>query len=500
MSPSTEEVVTRARNAFSTGRTKAVAFREQQLKNLLRLYEENAPRLEEALKADLGKHKQESIAMEIGFNSNNIRNTLAELRKWIGPERPPKYFMNMSDEVLIYNDPYGVVLVIGAWNYPLQVSLGPLADAIAAGNCVVLKPSELAPETEKVIAELVPKYLDNDCYQVFRGGPEDTQELLKQRFDYIFFTGSSRIGKLVHAAANEHITPTTLELGGKSPCILDESADIDIAAHRILWGKWVNAGQTCIAPDYLLCNREVGRRFISSAESILRKWYGTDPQKSEDFARIINGNNFKRLSRLLENGKVAIGGKTDEAEKFIQLTVLDDVKDTDPIMQEEIFGPILPIMYVDDVKDAIKYVNQNGKPLALYVFAKNKKVVDLVLKNTSSGGVTVNDTLMHAGVANVPFGGVGSSGMGAYHGKYGFDTFVHKKPILVKNFSSFGEKMSSVRYPPYSESKCKLLVTLMKVRFPFSLKFIPYSLFFAVGLLSAFGLGFVERYYKKKLM
>lgn len=500
MASNMTEVVSKARNAFNTGRTKPVEFREKQLRNLLRLYEENTPQIVECLKADLHKHKQEAVAMEIAFNSNEVRNTLRELRKWAAPEKPSKSFSNMSDDVLILNDPYGVVLVLGAWNYPIQVTLGPVAAAIAAGNCVIIKPSELATETAKVIADLIPKYLDNECYQVVLGGPEETQQLLEQKFDYIFFTGSLRVGKLVHAAANRDLTPITLELGGKSPCILDHSADINIATRRILWGKWINAGQTCVAPDYILCNREVATKFISCAESILHEWYGDDPQKCLDFARIINDTHFKRLMKLMKGAKVALGGKTDEQERFIQLTILDDVKETDLIMQEEIFGPILPILYVDDVNEAIKYINRNDKPLALYLFSKDKKVVDLVLNNTSSGGVTVNDTVMHAGVDNAPFGGVGSSGMGNYHGKYGFDTFVHKKATLVKNFNSIAEKLSSVRYPPYSESKLKLLVALLKVRFPFSLKIVPYSLVFGFGVLSALGLRFVERYYKKTKM
>jgi len=492
-----EEAVRSARQVFESGRTKSLKFREKQLKNFLRLYQENTQALLAALAADLHKSKQEAVLSEIGYGIADLKHLIDSFETWSQPDKPSKAFANIMDQVLIYKDPYGVVLVIGAWNYPVQLTLVPTAAAIAAGNCVIIKPSEVAPATAKLMADLIPKYLDNECYQVVLGGPKETAQLLEQRFDYIFFTGSTRIGKLVHAAANKFLTPTTLELGGKSPVYLDKSADIEVATRRILWGKCLNAGQTCVAPDYLLCKREVGEKFIENARKTLKKWYGDDAQKSPDLCRIINDNNYQRLVKMLQMGKVVVGGKCDASERFIQPTILADVKVTDPIMQEEIFGPILPVIYVDDVQDAIKYINANEKPLALYVFSNNKKITNLILDNTTCGGVTVNDTIMHLAVDNLPFGGVGSSGMGAYHGKYSFDTFVHKKSILVKNLGSIGESLSSARYPPYSDSKMNYILRMLRARLPFSFKFLPYSIVFALGIASTFAVKFATEFYEK---
>ncbi|KAF5302516.1 hypothetical protein FQR65_LT00888 [Abscondita terminalis] len=475
------EVLNDVRKSFESGRTKSVDFRKQQLQNFLRLFEENKPALLEALKTDLRKSKHESILTEVAVNVKEIGTALDNLTEWSKPVKPPKGFVNLMDEVMIMNDPYGVVLIIGAWNYPLQVSLLPMISAIAAGNCVILKPSELAAASAKLMSELIPKYLDNDCYKVILADSQDTSSLLEERFDYIFFTGSTRIGKLVHAAANKYLTPTTLELGGKSPVIIDDTADIEIAARRILWGKCMNAGQTCVAPDYLLCNKAVGQKFISSAKNILNEWYGVNAEASPDLARIINDNHFRRISKLIQSEKVVVGGETNAEDRFIQPTILDNVSPNDDIMQEEIFGPVLPIMYVDDIKDAIKYVNSNEKPLAF----------------TSSGGVTVNDTVMHVSLDNAPFGGVGSSGMGSYHGKYGFDTFVHKRAVLIKNLSALGERMGSIRYPPYTDSKLNTLIKMFKLQPPFSLKHAKSLVIFGFGAVFAIALNICDSTFRK---
>ncbi|KAF5285786.1 hypothetical protein FQA39_LY04247 [Lamprigera yunnana] len=443
-------IVQSVRNAFESGRTKEIGFREQQLQNFLRFLNENTDEFLKALKTDLNKSKQETILMEISINVMETKIALENLKSWCQPEKPPKKFLNVMDEVLVCNDPYGVALVIGAWNYPLQVSLGPMISAIAAGNCVILKPSELACATARIIAELLPKYLDNDCYKIVLGDATDVTELLEERFDYIFFTGSPRIGKIVHAAANKFLTPTTLELGGKSPVIIDKTADMEVAARRILWGKCMNAGQTCIAPDYIMCEKEVAKKFIEKSKSIIREWYGTEAQESPDLGRIINDNHYQRLVKLIDKEKIVIGGEFDATERYIKPTILDDVKENDSIMQDEIFGPILPIIYVESVQDAVKYINSKEKPLALYLFSTDKKTINFTLHATSSGGVTVNDTVMHAAVDNVPFGGVGNSGMGSYHGKYGFDTFVHKKTVLIRNLGSVGEKIGSVLVITYN--------------------------------------------------
>ncbi|XP_063242268.1 aldehyde dehydrogenase, dimeric NADP-preferring isoform X3 [Bacillus rossius redtenbacheri] len=481
------QVVNTARAAFNSGRTKSLDFREKQLAQLLRLYEENVPSMLDALVKDLRKSKQESLMTEVNYMIGDLQNTIANLRQWAEPEQPPKGLVNMMDKVLIYKEPYGVVLIIGAWNYPLQLALLPLAAAVAAGNTVVLKPSELSPASGELIARLLPQYLDPECYQVVLGGVPETTALLKEKFDYIFYTGSTSVGKIVRQAANEHLTPVTLELGGKSPVYLDNSADMDIAVKRILWGKCINAGQTCIAPDYLLCSKEVEHKFVSKAKEVLLEWYGEKAKESPDLCRIVSDRHFQRLVSLMKGANVAVGGETDAADRFIAPTILVDVKPTDPIMQEEIFGPILPIINISNAYDAIQFINSRDHPLTLYVFAVNKEVQDLILSRTKSGSTCVNDTLMQFVVDTLPFGGVGQSGMGAYHGKYSFDTFTHKKSCLVRNFNVIGEKLAASRYPPYSEKKIARLAFLLKKRTGISLKYLPHVVMFGLGIAATFG-------------
>ncbi|XP_038117570.1 aldehyde dehydrogenase family 3 member B1 isoform X1 [Culex quinquefasciatus] len=476
------DAVQQLHTTFASGKTRNVDFRLKQLRNLLRMYEENSAEMVKVLAADLRKHKQEAHVLEIDFMINDIRNTIFNLQEWVKPEKPEKTMVNIMDGVYIYKDPYGVVLVIGAWNYPLQLTLVPVAGAIASGNCVLIKPSEVAPATSRFIAETIPKYLDPECYRVVEGGAKETSELLKQKFDYVFYTGSGRVGRIVHQACNENLTPCTLELGGKSPCYIDSTADIAIATKRILWGKFINAGQTCIAPDYLLCSQQVQKQFLEEARKILKEWYGTNPKESPDLCRIINQQHFQRLSAMIKGANVAIGGDTDSQEKYIAPTILVDVSSSDPIMQDEIFGPILPIVNVENAYDAIRFINARAKPLVLYVFTTSKTDEKIIIQNTISGGVCLNDTIMHFAVESLPFGGVGPSGMGAYHGKYSFDTFTHRKSCLAKDFNMIGEKLASSRYPPYSDTKLSFLTTLLKKRQGFSTKFLPYVLMFGVGV------------------
>ncbi|XP_053683370.1 aldehyde dehydrogenase, dimeric NADP-preferring-like [Sabethes cyaneus] len=476
------EIVQQLHAAFQSGKTRNIGFREKQLKNLLRMYEENHAEMAQALASDLRKHKQEAYVMEIDYLMNDLRSIIFNLHDWIKAEKPKKTLVNMMDGVFIFKDPYGVVMVIGAWNYPLQLSLAPVAAAIAAGNCVLIKPSELAPASSKFIANTIPKYLDQDCYRVVEGGAKETAELLKQKFDYIFYTGSGRVGKIVHQACSENLTPCTLELGGKSPCYIDSSADIAISTRRILWGKFINAGQTCIAPDYILCSKDVQERFLKEAKSVLKEWYGDNPKLSPDLCRIINQQHFQRLSGLLKGAKIAIGGDVDSTDKYIAPTILTDVKPDDPVMQDEIFGPILPILVVENAYEAIKFINARDKPLALYIFSTNEANRNLIITNTSSGGMCINDVLGHFAVESLPFGGVGPSGMGAYHGKHGIDTFSHQKSCLIKNFSSVGEKLASSRYPPYSDGKLSFLSTVLKKRKSISFKYLPYLLMFGIGV------------------
>ncbi|KAM7344322.1 aldehyde dehydrogenase type III isoform 4-T4 [Cochliomyia hominivorax] len=486
-----DDILQRCRTAFASGKTREVSFRKNQLENLLRMYEEHENDMINALDADLRRPKQESLVVETEFMKNDIKHILYNLKDWVKPQYPEKALVNLMDDVQIYNDPYGVVLVIGAWNYPLQLLLVPVASAIAAGNCVVIKPSEIAANCAKFVQETLPKYLDNDCYPVVCGGPEETSELLKQRFDYIFYTGSTRVGQIVHAAANKYLTPCTLELGGKSPCYIDKSVEINTAVKRILWGKLINCGQTCIAPDYVLCSKEIQEQFIKEAKIILKEWYGENIKDSPDLSRIINKNNFERLLSLMKHGKIAVGGNHYAAERFIEPTIIVDVKPEDPVMQSEIFGPILPIVNVESAYDAIKFINSREKPLALYVLSNSQKTIDLFKTQTSSGGFCSNDLLNHFAVDVLPFGGVGSSGMGCYHGKYGFDTFTHKKSCLGKNLKPLGEKLASGRYPPYSERKAAILNFLLRKRRPFPNLYLSHIFAFGLGI----GLTFLANHY-----
>ncbi|XP_055621207.1 aldehyde dehydrogenase, dimeric NADP-preferring-like isoform X1 [Toxorhynchites rutilus septentrionalis] len=477
-----QDIVQQLHTSFASGKTRNVDFREKQLKNLLRMYEENSTEMVNVLASDLRKHKQEAHVLEIDFLINDIRNTIFNLREWVKPETPEKTMVNIMDGVYIYKDPYGVVLVIGAWNYPLQLTLVPVAAAIAAGNCVLIKPSEVAAATSKFIAEMIPKYLDSECYRVVEGGAKETSEILKQKFDYVFYTGSGRVGRLVHQACNENLTPCTLELGGKSPCYIDSTADIPIATKRILWGKFINAGQTCIAPDYLLCSKDVQKQFLEEAGKILKEWYGSNPKDSPDLCRIINQQHFQRLSAMIKGANVAIGGDTDSEEKYIAPTILIDVSPNDPVMQDEIFGPILPIINVENAYEAIRFINSRQNALSMYIFSCKKSDINQLIANTTCGGICVNDTLTHFSVETLPFGGVGSSGMGAYHGKYSFDTFTHRKSCLSKDFNVIGETLAASRYPPYSDNKLSFLTTLLKKRQGFSTKYLPYLMMFGVGV------------------
>ncbi|XP_033234276.1 aldehyde dehydrogenase, dimeric NADP-preferring isoform X8 [Drosophila pseudoobscura] len=486
-----DDTLQRARLAFASGKTRNVSFRRKQLENLLRCYEENECDIISALEADLRRPKQESLIVETEFMKNDIKHILYHLSDWVKAEKPSKSIINVMDDVQIYNDPFGVVLVIGAWNYPLQLLLVPVASAIAAGNCVVIKPSEIAANCAKFIAEVIPKYLDNDCYPVVCGGPSETAELLKQRFDYIFYTGSTRVGKIIHAAANQHLTPTTLELGGKSPCYIDKSVELRTAVKRILWGKLINCGQTCIAPDYILCSKEMQDKFVAEAKDVLKEWYGDNIQSSPDLSRVINSGNFQRLLGLMKSGRIAVGGKYDASERYIEPTILVDVKPHDPIMEEEIFGPILPIYTVESAYDAIKFINAREKPLVIYVFSNSNKLVKEFKSNTTSGGFCSNETIMHCGVDVLPFGGVGMSGMGSYHGKYGFDTFTHKKSCLGKDLSAFGEKLASARYPPYSDRKGSFLSFLLRKRRPLPNFYLTHVLAIGLGV----GLTVLANYY-----
>ncbi|XP_066299739.1 aldehyde dehydrogenase family 3 member B1-like isoform X1 [Branchiostoma lanceolatum] len=432
---------------------KSVEYRHEQLRALLRCIDENVDRWTEALRKDLHKSKMECLVMEVNYTRNEVICHLNNLDEWTKPEYVKKELLQISDECYIQKEPLGVVLIIGAWNYPVQLVLCPLIAAISAGNCAIMKPSELSEATAALIEELLPKYVDKDCFAVINGGVKETTELLEQKFDHIMYTGNSNVGKIVMAAAAKHLTPVTLELGGKSPCYVDKNCDVEVAARRIAWGRFVNSGQTCIAPDYVLCPSENQERLLKGLQAALEEYFGKDPKESEDYCRIVNQRHFQRVKTMIDKtkGSIAIGGDSDEKDLYISPTVVKDVQPTDALMEGEIFGPVLPIVTAETADDAVRFINSRDKPLALYAFANDKKVVRDIAQRTSSGSFCGNDTMMQMSLATLPFGGVGPSGMGSYHGKFGFDAFSHKKAVLVKALAM--EKVNNLRYPPYTEKK-----------------------------------------------
>lgn len=418
---------------FNTGKTRAIAFRIEQLKRLKQAVLTYQSEILQALKADLNKPEFEAYASEIGV-LREIDQAIKHVKAWARPRRVSTPWEQFPAHARVYSEPLGVALIIGPWNYPFQLLISPLVAAIAAGNCAILKPSESAPQTSKAIATLIADTFDPAYITVVTGGVETSQALLNEPFDHIFFTGGTTIGKVVMAAAAKHLTPVTLELGGKSPCIVDTDIDLTLTAKRIVWGRFFNAGQTCIAPDYLLVNRRIKPALLDAIQATIQAFYGDDPAQSPDYGRIINAHHFSRLEKLLHSGTIIVGGQTNAEDRYIAPTVLDHVSWQDPVMQEEIFGPILPVLDYDTIDEAIAQINERPKPLALYIFTRDKHLHQRVLAETSSGGVCINDTIMQVGIAELPFGGVGPSGMGRYHGKSGFDTFSNQKSVLVKSF------------------------------------------------------------------
>jgi len=454
------------RSTFDTGRSKNIEWRIEQLKGIDRMLVENEATFLAALKSDLNKPTQDACMGEIDFLKNDVISILRHIREWTKDQFCEKSPLTLLDTVFVHPEPFGTVLVIGAWNFPLHLTLAPVLPAIAAGNCVILKPSEISPATAKAMEELIPKYVDSKCIKVVCGGVPETTELLKEKFDYIFYTGSTMVGKIVGAAANKHLTPCTLELGGKSPAFVDDSGNLEYKVKRLCWGKFNNSGQICVAPDYVLCSKEVEKKMIPIMKKIVKEWYSENPEISKDYCRIVSNRHLDRLQGMLSttNGNVVVGGRSNPDDKFMEPTVVTGVGLDDSTMKEEIFGPILPIINVESTEAAIKIINSRDKPLALYVFTDRENVQEMFKKQTSSGGLVFNDTIMHLSVEELPFGGVGASGMGAYHGKHGFDTFTHMKPVLKKDLGWLGEKIGEIRYPPYDDKMINFIRNLTKNR------------------------------------
>lgn len=450
--------VTRLRAAFDAGRTKPLAWRTAQLTAMRALLVDHSADLEQALFDDLHKNADEARLTEIDIVVAEIDHALGHLREWLLPKRSPVPLLIAPATARIVREPLGVVLIIAPWNYPVQLLLDPLVGALAAGNSVVLKPSELAPATSATLARLVGEHLDPEAVAVIEGGADATTKLLEQRFDHIFFTGGERVGRIVARAAAEQLTPVTLELGGKSPVWIDDTVDLHVAAKRIAWGKFMNAGQTCVAPDYILTTPALAPRLIEAVAQAIHGFYGDDPAVSHSYGRIVSDAQFDRLVALLPEsgpdgeptGGAVLGGRHHRATRYLEPTILSGVSLDDEIMQNEIFGPILPIVEVRDLDEAILVIRSRPKPLALYAFTESEEARRRILEDTSSGAVSFGAPSAHLSVAGLPFGGVGTSGMGAYHGERGLLTFSHEKAVLSKPLHP---DTLRIAYPPFTRGK-----------------------------------------------
>jgi len=441
------------RQTFDSGKTRPIEWRLAQLGEVERMMREHEADFAEALRLDLGKCLFEAVLTEMSFVESEAKYARRNLAEWMRPQRVRTPMMVQPGRSYIQPEPKGVVLIIAPWNYPLSMVMAPLVGAIAAGNCAVMKPSEITTHTSAAIAAILPRYLDGDAFAVVEGGVPETTELLEQRFDHILYTGNERVARVVMAAAAKHLTPVTLELGGKSPCLVDKSADLEVAASRVAWAKFINAGQTCVAPDHVLVHREVSARFVDLLAAKIKAFYGDDPSQSPDFCRIASERHTARFAQLLEGQKIHTGGRVDVAGRFVEPTIVLDPPPDSALMTEEIFGPVLPVITVDEMHHAIKRVADGSKPLALYLFTKSKALEEAVLERLSAGSVCINDAVIFMVSPELPFGGIGNSGMGRYTGWYGFETFSHLKPVMKRSFR-FDAPM---RYPPYTETKAKLL-------------------------------------------
>ncbi|MEH7098125.1 aldehyde dehydrogenase [Neobacillus vireti] len=423
-------LISKQKSFFKTEKTKNISFRLEALQKLRTAIKKNELVLMEALRKDLNKSEFDAYTSEIGFVLEELRFTIKHLRSWAAPKKVKTPVTHIGSTSYIYPEPYGVSLIIAPWNYPFQLAVAPLIGAIAAGNCAIIKPSELTPRTSEVLGTLILDLFPEEYIAVVQGGVETSQGLLNEQLDYIFFTGSVPVGKIIMEAAAKHLTPVTLELGGKSPCIVHEDANLKLAAKRIAWGKFTNAGQTCIAPDYLYVHKKVKEPFLQLFKDTITELYGKEPLNNPDFTRIVSKRHFTRLTSFLDNGHLFTGGNVDQDRLTIEPTVLTDISWEDSIMQDEIFGPLLPVLEFDDLSEVVEGIHRHPKPLALYIFTEDHHIQEEVLNKVSFGGGCVNDTVYHFVSPYLPFGGVGTSGIGAYHGKGNFDTFSHLKSVL----------------------------------------------------------------------
>ncbi len=445
------QLLQRQRDFFATGQTKSIEFRLTQLRKLQAAAIAQQDQIIAAVHQDLGRAPYEAY-FELNM-LKEIKTALKHLQKWVKPQRVATAATVFPASAWVQPQPLGVVLIISPWNYPFQSAMSPLVGAIAAGNCAIIKPSEHAPHTSAVMAKMIAETFDPGYITVIEGDITVGQKLLTEKFDHIFFTGSTKVGRLVMQAAAQSLTPVTLELGGKSPCIVDRSVPIELAAKRIAWGKFINTGQTCVAPDYLLVDRAVKDQFVAALLKAIRELYGDDPAKSPDYGRVINRFHLDRLTALLTNQKILVGGQADPDDRYLAPTVVDEVEWDNPLMAAEIFGPILPILTYDSLDEVIAEINDRPKPLALYIFAVDRAVQNKIIESTSSGGVVINEVIMQANLPSLPFGGVGASGMGRYHGRASFDTFSHARSYLKRSTLIDID----VRSAPYTAMKLRLI-------------------------------------------
>ena len=452
--PNFSDVVASQRAYFKSGATRPLEWRIAQLKAMKAMFEENRDEMFAALRQDIRRNDYDSDLMDVAFCVNEADYALKHIHKWVKPERISTPLVFEPGHVRLRRDPLGVTLIIGAWNEPLELLFAPLVPAIAAGNTAVLKPSELVPNVSSLVARLVPQYLDTNAFAVAEGGVPETTALLAEKWDLIFFTGSPQVGQIVHQAAAKHLTPCVLELGGKNPTIVHSSANLRSAARRIAYGRYVNGGQICTAPDHVLVWPEVKEAFVAELGEAVKTFYGDDPQQSPDYGRPVNRKAFDRLAGLLGSGKAVVGGQTDADDLYIAPTVLVDVAWDSPIMKEEVFGPILPVLEIDSVEAVIEWINSIPHPLGTYVFTEDHDVAERILDATGSGDAAVNDCSIHPLVPELPFGGVGTSGMGKYHGHWGFEAFTNARGVLYH-----GAKLDpAFKYPPHADHEFGLKV------------------------------------------
>ncbi|XP_043720380.1 aldehyde dehydrogenase family 3 member H1-like [Telopea speciosissima] len=451
------------RTTYASGKTKSYEWRVAQLKGIAMLVSEKENEIVEALYTDLSKPETEAHVTEISMAKSACNHALKDLKQWMKPEKVKGSILTFPSSAEIVSEPLGVVLVIAPWNYPFLLAIDPVIGAIAAGNAVVLKPSEVSPATSSFFAKYLEEYVDRSAVRVVEGNVDETTALLEQNWDKIFYTGNGKVGRIIMAAAAKHLTPVVLELGGKSPLIVDSNVNLEVAARRIVAGKWgSNSGQTCVSPDYIITTKAFAPTLIDAMKNTLEQFFGKDPKESKDMSRIVNSNHFARLTQLLDEDKVSSkiihGGQRDEKRLYISPTILLDAPEDSKIMNEEIFGPLLPIVTVDKVENSFDVINSKPKPLAAYLFSNNKKLEEEFVSTISAGGMLINDTIVHLANPSLPFGGVGESGTGSYHGKFSFEAFSHKKAVLHRGFG--GD--APMRYPPYTPAKQRLLKALLE--------------------------------------